>query len=75
MISKLFRTGCTVNDVIKLIDKSQPISGTFSSRLIKILGEYAEEEILDEKCPKCGAKLHRENGCKICKDCGWSACS
>lgn len=75
MISKLFRTGCTVNDVIKLIDKSQPISGTFSSRLIKILGEYAEEEVLDEKCPKCGAKLHRENGCKICKDCGWSACS
>ena len=75
MISKLFRTGCTVNDVIKLIDKSQPISGTFSSRLNKILGEYSEDEVLDEKCPKCGAKLHRENGCKICKDCGWSACN
>lgn len=75
MISKLFRTGCSINDVIKLIEKSQPISGTFSSRLNKVLGEYAKNEELDEKCPKCGSKLHRENGCKICKNCGWSACN
>lgn len=75
MISKLFRTGCSVEEVIKLIEKSQPISGTFSSRLNKVLGEYAKNEELDEKCPKCGSKLHRENGCKICKNCGWSACN
>jgi hypothetical protein len=31
------------------------------------------KEIL--KCPSCGGELIKEEGCKRCKDCDWSACS
>ncbi|MFN3787268.1 adenosylcobalamin-dependent ribonucleoside-diphosphate reductase [Sulfurihydrogenibium azorense] len=30
---------------------------------------------VSEKCPQCGTPLIVKEGCKICPNCGWSACS
>lgn len=40
--------------------------------------EYAEnekEETDNDKCPECGHELLHENGCIVCKNCGWSRCN
>ena len=34
-----------------------------------------EEPIHNNLCPECGEKLVFEEGCNICKNCGWSKCS
>ncbi len=34
-----------------------------------------EEEETDEICPVCGSKMVREEGCLICKNCGYGKCS
>lgn len=34
-----------------------------------------EELIHDNLCPECGEELVFEEGCNICKNCGWSKCS
>ena len=31
-------------------------------------------EIAERTCPECGSAVAREEGCKVCKVCGWSAC-
>jgi len=37
-------------------------------------GKKEERESDDDTCPNCGAKMVREEGCKICRSCGYSAC-
>jgi ribonucleoside-diphosphate reductase alpha chain len=29
---------------------------------------------LEEICPECGGKLHKQDGCSKCIDCGYSVC-
>jgi len=37
----------------------------------KLLGNIP---VAEDRCPICGAKLIREEGCMKCPSCGWSAC-
>ena len=80
MISMALRHRTPMKFVIKTLEKMQPIAGSFTHRLIKILSQYMSEEdskeIYGEICPECGGKLRHENGCVICANgCGWSKCS
>jgi ribonucleoside-diphosphate reductase alpha chain len=27
-----------------------------------------------ERCPECGSEVHRQQGCVLCRGCGWSVC-
>lgn len=79
MISMALRHRTPLKFVIKTLNKLQPIAGSFTHRLIKILSQYITEddskEIYGDKCPECGGKLRHENGCVICANgCGWSKC-
>lgn len=74
MISTLMRQRTPIESIIKVLDKSKPIAGSFTHRLIKILSQYIEENELKEKCSNCGGQLKRENGCILCIDCGWTKC-
>lgn len=74
MLSGLFRSQTPVEQVIKILDKSKPIAGTFTHRLIKILSKYAVEYAKGEKCPDCGTEVKHENGCVLCPSCGWTKC-
>jgi len=75
MLSGLFRSRTPMNKVIKILDKLQPIAGSFTHRLIKILSHYIDniETNDDELCPECHEKLRHENGCVICIN-GHSKC-
>lgn len=74
MLSCLFRNETPVEQVIKVLDKSKPIAGTFTHKLIKIMSKYATSFEKGEKCSECGSELTHENGCVICKSCGHTKC-
>lgn len=73
--SMLMRTGANLKYIIKTAQKVDDNIASFTSAMIRILRKYLKEETLEgEKCPECGGKLIRENGCIHCIDCGWSRC-
>lgn len=77
MLSTMLRHGVPLKFLIKTLNKTKPIAGSFTYKLIKILSKYIPNgEETGEKCPDCGAKIRYENGCKRCSnpDCGYSAC-
>ncbi|RLJ02109.1 MAG: hypothetical protein DRP10_02300 [Candidatus Aenigmatarchaeota archaeon] len=49
------------------------------SREEQVISFYSEdkkeEKNKNDICPNCGEKMVREEGCKICKSCGYSVCS
>lgn len=76
MISMGLRHRTPLKFVIKTLEKMQPIAGSFTHRLIKILSKYIPngEEYVGDKCPDCGDTLRYENGCCICPSCGYTKC-
>lgn len=49
---------------------------TWKNGVIRALKKYIKNGAESKTvCPECGAKMIFENGCKICKECGYSACS
>ena len=73
--SMLMRTGANLKYIIKTAQKVDDNIASFTSAMVRILRKYLKEETLEgEKCPECGGKLIRENGCIHCIDCGWSRC-
>lgn len=71
-ISKMLREGISIDSVVDIMEKSQPFIGTINQKIMKVLSKYSR--VSGEPCPSCGSELIRENGCKMCKNCGWSAC-
>lgn len=71
-VSKMLRENISIDSIVDLMEKSQPFVGTLNQRIMKILSKYSKDTEI--RCPSCGEKLVRENGCKICKNCGWTAC-
>ena len=75
LISSSLRHRAPIEYVQKVIEKSEPIAGTFAHRLNKILSAYIDtEKSSKEICVSCGGEIVRENGCFICKSCGASKC-
>lgn len=75
MLSGLLRHRTPLRKVVKILEKSQPIAGSFTHKLIKVLNLYLpENEKSGEICPQCGEIVYHENGCVICKSCGWTKC-
>jgi len=42
---------------------------------IKIKDDEKDKENHYQFCPECSSKLIFQEGCVICLNCGWSACS
>lgn len=75
MLSGLLRQRTPLKNVIKIIEKTKPFAGSFNHKLVKILSKYIPDGVIEsEKCPECGGQMHHENGCVLCKTCGWSKC-
>ena len=77
LISGLMANRTPISRIIKILDKTKPIAGSFTNRLIKILNHYIDEQdtiITNEVCSECGGELKRENGCVVCSECGASKC-
>lgn len=75
MSSMLMRHGANIKFICKTVEKIDDNISSFSSAMRRILMKYIKDQIIEgEKCPDCGGKLARENGCIHCLDCGWSKC-
>ena len=75
MVSMLLRTGAELQFIIKTIKKSTNTIVSFQSALVRVLSKYLTKPIeTNELCPDCNTPLVNENGCCICKNCGYSKC-
>lgn len=78
LIAGILRHGMRIDFVINIIKSLSFTNDTINSwknGIARILKSYcADGEVKGEVCPECGAKIIRENGCKRCSNCTWSAC-
>lgn len=78
LISGVLRHGMPIEyliSTIKNISFPEETINSWKAGIIRALGSYVKEkEVIGEACPECGAKLIRENGCKHCSECTYSAC-
>lgn len=73
--SMLLRHGVNIKYITKTAKKVNDSITSFSSAVCRVLNKYIPNgESKGDICPECGATLTRENGCLICKNCGWSRC-
>ena len=77
LVSCALRHGSDISFVVHQLEKSIGDLTSFSKCLARTLKQYIDngKEVSGEECPECGNKLHRENGCIICKNCGHSKCA
>jgi len=78
MISGLLRTGMWPEYIVATLKHCKFTNETINSwkaGVIRAIKSYIKDgEVQGEVCPECGGKIVRENGCKHCINCGWSAC-
>lgn len=78
LISGLLRHNMPIEYVVKVIKSLNLENTTINSwkyGVIRTLKKFMKDEETGEKCPECGGKLVRSNGCIGCSSCGWSRCS
>jgi len=79
LISGVLRHGMPIQYVINLVQNlnvDEDNINTWKNGIARALKKYVPDGIVDEKekCPNCGEKLVFEDGCKHCKNCGYSKC-
>ena len=73
LVSLLLRYGVPVDEVIKQLDRASGNMLDLPAQLCKLLKTGSE---YSEPCPEClGGTLVYEEGCSVCKTCGYSKCS
>lgn len=76
MISTLgLRQEIDINFIINELSQVPASISSFAKAITRTLAKYAEDDFVEEKCPECGAKLVRAEGCiKCAENCGYSKC-
>ena len=80
MISTALRHGADVQFVVHQLEKVEGTMHGFSKSISRSLKKYIVNgtEVSGETCSSCNTKdkcaLVRQEGCIICKSCGWSKC-
>lgn len=78
LISLALRYSIPVEEVIKQLDKSSGSMFDLPAQLTKLLKTFLNEtnNPYTTPCPECeGGVITFEEGCQVCKSCGWSKCS
>jgi len=74
-IGLLLRHNVPINKIVEAIEEEEYFIGTLPWIIAKELKQYIPNETTtDQLCPNCGSKLVYIEGCKQCKECGWSKC-
>ena len=77
MVSTSLRHGVETHFLVQQLEKSQGDLFAFSRAIARVLKKYIKNDIIvtGEKCNDCGSSnLKRQDGCKVCMDCGASRC-
>ena len=79
LISGILRHGMPIQYVVELVQNlnvEEDNINTWKNGIVRALKKYIPDGTVDEKekCPNCGEKLVFEDGCKHCRNCGYSKC-
>jgi len=78
LISGLLRHNMPIEyvvDVISTLNLGGDNINSWKNGVIRTLKKFIKDGVsTGEKCPECGGKLVRQNGCVSCQDCSWSKC-
>ena len=76
-ISLSLRHGTSIHFVIEQLQKGKNAGlHSYTKVLARVLKKYIPENTTSTtKCEKCKSKMIYEDGCVICKQCGYSHCS
>lgn len=79
LISGILRHGMPIQYVVELVQNlnvEEDNINTWKNGIVRALKRYIPDGTVDEKekCPNCGEKLVFEDGCKHCRNCGYSKC-
>lgn len=76
LISTGLRHGIPIEYLVHQLEKTPGDLQSFSKAISRVLKKYIKDGtiIKGEECVECGGQLIREEGCVICKTCGWSKC-
>ena len=75
IISTCLRHGVDISFIVHQMEKTEGDLASFSKVIARTLKKYASGEVSGESCPSCKSEsLVRQDGCKLCSKCGYSAC-
>lgn len=74
LVALNLQSGVSVKEIIHQLSKTEGDFTSIVKAINKVLSQCAGKIDLGETCPVCGGKVLREEGCKKCYACGWSAC-
>lgn len=74
MSSMALRHGADIVFIVDQLNKTKGDLTSFAKGVARALKKYVPDGLTDSECPECNSKLHREDGCLICKSCAWSKC-
>jgi ribonucleoside-diphosphate reductase alpha chain len=77
LVSLALRYQIPMEEVIKQLDRSSGHMLDLPAQLGKLLKSFmaGTQHGFASTCPECSGKLIFEEGCEICRDCGYSKCS
>ena len=77
LVSLALRYQIPMEEVIKQLDRSSGHMLDLPAQLGKLLKSFmaGTQKGFHSKCPECSGILVFEEGCEICRDCGYSKCS
>ena len=75
-ISLNLRHDVDVLYIVQQLEKSDGNIFSFNHAIAKVLKKYIKDGIKEngQSCPNCGGDMVRQEGCVVCKNCGWSKC-
>ena len=77
MVSTSLRHGADISFVVHQLEKTKGDLVSLSKVLARTLKKYIKDgtKVHGEECPSCASsQIERNDGCVICKSCGWSKC-
>ena len=77
LVSLALRYQIPMDEIIKQLDRSSGHMLDLPAQLGKLLKSFmaATQHGFASICPECQGKLVFEEGCEVCRDCGYSKCS
>jgi len=77
MVSTALRHGADISFVVHQLEKTKGDLVSLGKVLARTLKKFIKDgtKVHGEECPSCqGSQVERNDGCVLCKSCGWTKC-